>query len=652
MSFPIKLFRTPIILFVLVTVFTSVGVIGMRHLGMFEFLEMAAYDWSLRWQPQSKNPDPRIVLVTISEQDIRQLGRWPLTDSHVAQLLKQLTEYRARVIGLDIYRDFEIPPGTDDLNQIFKNNSNIITVMKFPSGRDTGIPGPRILQHTDQVGFNDMLTDSGGTVRRGLLFLDNGKISATSFALTLATRYLNQEGIGLKPDETNPNYVKMGSVTLPPLRSNDGAYVNLDDSGYQFLIRYRHAQPPFSQYVLSEILKGEIPAQNIQDKIVLIGVTAESVKDSFITPYSRGMDLHQSMPGVEVHAHMLSQFLRIALEGERPIHVLSNGQERGWIIFWCIIGGLTALLVRAFWPFLLIFTGWAALLAGIAYFSIQADWWVPLFTPVLGLLSTGSLLSTAISKMERDQRKLLMDLFSKHVSPEVAHLIWQQRDQFFHEGRLRTQKQVVTALFADLEGFTPIAESLAPPQLMDWLNGYMEAMATVVMKNQGVVDDYYGDAIKANFGVPFARTTESEIRQDAQNAVMSALQMRSEIIRLNKDLKTQSLPAVRLRIGIFTGPVVAGSLGSSQRLKFTTIGDAVNVAARLESLDHLPLELLTETEPCRILIGETTHAYLNEQWETQDMGECKLKGKEQPIRVYKVWESLEEEMDPRQQLRG
>jgi adenylate cyclase len=646
-SLPIKLFRTPTVLFLLVTAFTSIGVIGVRHLGVFESLELATYDWTLRLQPLDHTPDSRIVLATISEEDIRSLGRWPLTDQTIAQLLEQLPQYGARVIGLDIYRDFDIPPGTEQLNRVLTHNPNIVTVMKFPSRNHTGISGPRALINTDQVAFNDILEDSGGAVRRGLLFLDNGEIGATSFALTLATRYLRQEGVVLTPDETNQAHVKIGAITLPPLKSHDGAYVHADDSGYQFLLRYRQSIPSFSHYSISDILQGKLPAGEFQNKIVLIGVTAESVKDSFITPYSGGLDHQQSMPGIEVHAQMVSQLLRIALEGERPIQVLSNWQEQGWIALWCIIGGLTALVLRAFWPFLFIFTGWVALLVGIAYFAIQADWWLPLLTPVFGLLATGSLVSTALSKMERDQRKLLMDLFSKHVSPEVAHLIWQQRDQFFHEGRLRTQKQIVTALFADLEGFTPIAESLSPPQLMDWLNGYMEAMATVVMKNQGVVDDYYGDAIKANFGVPFARNKESEIRQDAQSAVRSALQMRSEIIRLNKGLKTQSLPAVRLRIGIFTGPVVAGSLGSSQRLKFTTIGDAVNTAARLESLEHVPQDSLTEEEPCRILIGETTHAYLNGQWETQTMGEIKLKGKEHRIKVYQVLGSLEEGMDSR-----
>jgi len=629
----------------MITIFTAVGMVSLRHVGMFEFLEMAAYDWTLRLQPPPKSTDPRVVLVTISEEDIRQLGQWPLTDETVAQLLDRLTGSGARVIGLDIYRDFEIPPGTDQLNQTFHRHKNIITVMKFPSPDTTGIPGPPVLRETDQIGFNDILTDSGGIVRRGLLFLDNGDISATSFALLSATRYLKHEDIVLRPDERNPDHVKIGGVTLPPLRSDDGAYINIDHSGYQFLIRYHPAQPTFSEFSFSEVLKRQIPPQKFQDKIVLIGVKAESVKDAFITPYSQGLGNHQLMAGVEVHAHMVSQLLRMALEGEQPVQVLSEWQERGWIILWCLIGGMTGLLIRGFWPFLLIFLGWTGFLIGVAYFSMQADWWIPAFPPVLGLLTTGGLVSTAMSWVERDQRKLLMDLFSKHVSPEVADMIWQEREHFFLEGRLRTQKQIVTALFADLEGFTPIAESLPPPQLMEWLNTYMETMVNVIMTHHGVVDDYYGDAIKANFGVPFARIQESEIQHDAQNAVRSAINMRSAIIRLNQDLTANSLPAVRLRIGIFTGPVVAGSLGSSQRLKFTTIGDAVNIAARLESLDLPSLTALEKADPCRILIGESTHAYLEGKWKTEDLGKVALKGKEQHIHVYRVLPSEDHTSD-------
>jgi len=603
---------------------------------MLEFLELAAYDWSLRWSPKHATSDPRIVLVTISEHDIRQQGQWPLTDHTLAQLLNQINRGQPRVIGLDLYRDFKVPPGHEELNQIFLNTPNIIGVMKFPSPSIGAIPGPAILQEKGQVGFNDMLPDPGGTVRRGLLFLDDGKTSATSFALTLAAQYLSQDGIMMTPDDQQPDYVKLGVTTLPPFSSNDGGYSNADDQGYQMLIQYYQADRPFHRYGMTDVLGGQIATEAFQDKIVLIGVTAESVKDLFVTPYSQGLHDQQLMSGMELHAHMVSQLLRIGTHQEQPLHTLSDGQEMLWIAIWCLLGSLVGVMIHAFWFVVVTFMGLSGFLGSVAYFSMQAGWWIPSVPPILGLLITGSLLSTALSRIERDQRKLLMELFSKHVSPEVADMIWEQRDQFFQGGRLRTQRQVVTALFADLEGFTPIAERLSPQELIDWLNTYMEAMATIIMNHHGVVDDYYGDAIKANFGVPFPRTQEPEIQQDAQHAVACALAMKEEIIRLNQDLQFQNLPTVRMRIGLFTGLVVAGSLGSAQRLKYTTIGDAVNIAARLESLGPLPQNPNVQQDHCRILIGETTRAYVDGIVKIRDLGDQQLKGKAQTIKAYQV----------------
>src|SRR5207249_4723415 len=141
-------------------------------------------------------------------------------------------------------------------------------------------------------------------------------------------------------------------------------------------------------------------------------------------------------------------------------------------------------------------------------------------------------------------------------------------------------------------------------ELMDWTNAYIEVMAQQVMRHGGVVDDYYGDAIKANFGVPLARHTEAEIRQDAMNAVDCALDMEKAMNKLCRVWQEQQLPCVRLRVGVFTGPAVAGSLGSAQRLKYTTIGDTVNIAARLESYDKEQKEATFGHSSCRILIGE------------------------------------------------
>jgi adenylate cyclase len=171
---------------------------------------------------------------------------------------------------------------------------------------------------------------------------------------------------------------------------------------------------------------------------------------------------------------------------------------------------------------------------------------------------------------------------------------------------------------------------------MDWLNTYVENMAQLVIEHGGTIDDYAGDGMKANFGVPLARITEAEISRDAVNAVNCALAMEREIDRLNALWREQHLPTMGMRIGIFTGAVVAGSLGSPQRLKYTTVGDTVNIASRLESLDNSLTHHDFANSPCRILIGETTLQHLRHQFKTQRVGEVSLKGKHQKTTIYCV----------------
>ena len=150
------------------------------------------------------------------------------------------------------------------------------------------------------------------------------------------------------------------------------------------------------------------------------------------------------------------------------------------------------------------------------------------------------------------------------------------------------------------------------------------------------MDDYFGDAIKADFGVPLPRLTQAEIAQDALAAVNCALTMERELKRLNTIWQQQGLATAEMRIGIFTGPVVAGSLGSAQRLKYTTVGDTVNVASRLESFEKDLIDPDLAYSPCRILIGETTLRHLDHQFVTKKLGEAKLRGKEEKITIYRV----------------
>jgi class 3 adenylate cyclase len=337
------------------------------------------------------------------------------------------------------------------------------------------------------------------------------------------------------------------------------------------------------------------------------------------------------MPGIEIHANVLETLFQGIPLKQAP---------RGLNLLLIPVAGLLAVwLTNRFRP-LVAFGLIAGVAVGYATSVFLAFSWGRLLlhvsaVPLALIMGYGT---TVVENYIQEQRKraTLMNLFSKHVSKEVAEAIWQHRDQFLDGGRLRSQKMTVTVLFTDLKGFTPVSEKLDPSALLDWLNVYMEAMATKVSEYNGVVDDYAGDAIKADFGVPFPHTTEAEISQDAVNAVECALTMEREMSRLNKLWSEQGLPTIGTRIGIYTGPVVAGSLGSQERLKYTTIGDSVNTAARLESFEKDLVDPYFAKSPCRILIGEPTLQCLGERYLTKRIGEVSVKGKDQKVVVYRV----------------
>jgi adenylate cyclase len=594
-----------------------------------EYLELLAYDWFIRLTPKISDEDPKITLIKISESDIGALGRWPVTDKTLARAMEILLKANPRAIGLDIYRDILVPPGSEELNRIISENPQIVGVMKFGIN---GVLPQAIIRNTEQVGFNDIVVDQGGIVRRALLFLDDGENVYNAFALRLASLYLQAEGITPQADPANPSYIRLGKTTIKPFETNDGAYVQADARGYQFLLDFNNADVSFRSFSFSDLLSGKIPPDSVRNKIIIIGVDAQSVKDFFYTPLSRGFKADQQIIGVVLHAQIVSQLLRFALDGTRPIYSSSEGEEFLWIFLWSLIGCVIGLRSRSVLRFSLLSGGGFAILFGIAYFAFLTRVWIPLVPPSLSFFISFVVVMAYMSNHEKKKRALLMQLFSQHVSKEIAEMIWQQKDQLLIDGRLSSQKMMDTVFFLDLKGFTAMSEKMDPENLLDWLNSYMESMAGLIMEHGGVVDNYVGDSIKADFGIPLPRRSEKEVRSDAINAVTCALSMEKEIKRLNIIWGEKGLPAMGMRVGIFTGLVVAGLLGSSRRLKYTTIGDTVNIASRLESYGK---EIGKDTL-CRIFIGETTLGYLDSRFITERIGEVSLKGKEESIVIYQV----------------
>ena len=312
--------------------------------------------------------------------------------------------------------------------------------MKYGGDEKPGIPPPAALKDTDQVGFNDIMVDPGGIVRRGLLFLDDGKKVYYSFALRLALLYLRSEGILPQPDAVNPEYLCLGKTTIQPFGPNDGGYIGANARGYQFLIDFMKSHKPFPIYSLSTLLSLQMNPDAIKDKIVLVGTKTESVKDFFFTPFSKGLYSDQQISGVELHAYIINQLLTFALQGSPPMRTLRDWQEWVWILLWSLAGGTMGVLVRSPWRFLFLVLGCLFMLAFVVYFAFLRSWWIPLAPPAIAWFIAAAVISAYLSNKERSERAFLMQLFSKHVSREVAEVIWKERDQFLDGGRPRSQK--------------------------------------------------------------------------------------------------------------------------------------------------------------------------------------------------------------------
>ncbi len=614
-----------------VTVAVFAAVLGLREAGALQSLELLVYDQWARSASEAPQPDSRIVLVQITEQDIRKLGHWPLSDQILADTLRMLVAAGARVVGLDIYRDFPLPPGEQVLRRVLEREPNIIAVSKSGDLNSDGIPGPPVLRGTDRVGFNDILVDPDGTVRRGLLFLDDGDGTVEySFALRVALVVLARAGVYPEADPEHPEWLRLGGFTLRPFEGSDGGYSGEDDAGYQFLLNFAGAKRAFDPIGLDSLLSGEIEASRLRDKIVMLGVNARSLPDFLNVPF----EMEVGVPGVEIHGHMARQLVRHGLGELPPFRVLTDWQEAALIGLLAVLGCGLAFGVRGVSATVLaVLCGLVGLWLGGA-FAYREGWWIPMVGPALAWVGSVGIIEVWTSGRERAQRALLMRLFSRHVSSEIADEIWRQRGAFFHNGRPRSQRLTATVLFLDIVDYTPRAEKMDPEEHMEWVNEFMETMARQVQACGGVVDDYFGDGLKANFGVPFSRETEEEVARDARNAVRCALSMAHALQELDAHYRERQLPTVAMRVGIDTGAVVAGSLGSAERLKYTTLGDVVVTAQRVQSLEGIEHDF--EKLPTLILISERTRAHLDDSFRCESLGVFSVKGKGERIVIYRV----------------
>jgi len=371
---------------------------------------------------------------------------------------------------------------------------------------------------------------------------------------------------------------------------------------------------------------------------VLIGATNNDAPDLFTTPYYLPKQvvrpilqlfdknlptLPKLMPGIEVHANILATILY----GKDLVRPTYRRQLLMLLLPLVLVSGAVFWL-RAMWGFLVTVVVAAAVLALSSWAFNTHGMILPLASAELGILGmlapTGFLLRYAHERAVRDateaERAAIMDIFSKCVSPEVADTLWQQRGDLSIAG----ERRIVTLIFTDIRGFTTLSESVDSAVVVEWLNEYFSRMHRIVTSYGGHINKFIGDGLMIVFGAPIDRGQKLEARA----AVACGLEMLAEVARINEEWKNKDRPQIAIGVGVHTGEATCGVVGAEGRLEYTIIGDTVNLSARLEST--------TKEKGVPILISNSTAELLGVDYDTQPLGDVKVKGKNQSTVVFTV----------------
>ncbi|MEM9539350.1 MAG: CHASE2 domain-containing protein [Cyanobacteria bacterium P01_E01_bin.42] len=389
--------------FFLISFSVAGGIILLRSSGILQTWEWAAFDQLFRLRP-AESPEERVLIVTIDEEDIQNIGTWPIPDDILADLIEKLNAAQPRAIGLDIYRDLPVEPGHDRLQNMMAAMPNFVGIEKLPDTGSGISPPPRLPR--ESIGFNNVVTDADGRVRRSLFYAHGeDKQLHTSFALRLALLYLRQEGIKPRPSKIAPEYLQLGKSPFPILQPNDGAYIRVDNQGYQVLVNFRRPDA-FAKVSLREVLAGEVSPALIRDRVVAIGSTAESLGDFVYIPYSTDpFGSIDPIYGVELHANFISYIIEAALNDRPVMKVWPDAVEWLWIFFWSGLGGAIVLKLRSpLHSFAVLSVGAIGLFGGIYWFFLWG-WWLPIVPPVLGWIGSASVLSGYLAYREEELKR-------------------------------------------------------------------------------------------------------------------------------------------------------------------------------------------------------------------------------------------------------
>lgn len=639
---------------------------------LIDAIEQQTYDMRLR-ASKSRQPKGDVVIAAIDEKSLSEIGRWPWDRNIQARVLKKLNQLGARIIASDVFfpesqnkqllnlvrqleTEFPHTPTSRAYNKIkqslnadsslantIKRSRNIVLSMVFlyhenETGHRTRKENATIFESVKNQAVGLIKDFGGGSLDFPNYRADPLEIDANVPAIQKAARYTGH--INIFPDEDGvvrwaPLVIRyqgrfFPSADVQTVRAYLGVeklvmtvdsrygviglqigdrFISTDDEG-QMLINYHGKPNTFATYSIVDILHDRVPAEAIRGKIVLMGATAVGIRDVRSTPFDT------AFPGPEIRANIMQNLI----DGDylkRPEEMILVDMLVLLILGLLLTFSLPRLGVRNGALFVI-----AILLAYITlaqYLLSHYQIWFNVTYPSLLLLSL--FIATTIQNyvQAEHQKRQIKGAFQHYVAATVVDQIIDNIDQL----QLGGEKRELTVLFSDIRGFTTLSESIAPEEMVSLLNTYLTRMTEQVFQHQGTLDKYIGDAIMAFYGAPV------KLEDHAVLACRTALDMMRELYILQSHWAKEKKPVLDIGIGINTGPMIVGNMGSEDRFDYTVIGDAVNLGSRIESMNKI--------YGTNILISEFTYNCVRDEFiHIREIDIASVRGRQKPVGIYEM----------------
>ena len=590
----------------------------LRQSGLAQTVDLALYDLITSRREAPSGLDSPITLIGIEESDIQRYG-WPIDDGLFCRGIDGLRRGGASAIGFDLYRDQGVGPEQQCLRDRFRQEPTLVSIFNVASGI-AAVPGTP----AERQSYNDLSLDADGVLRRDLVHVTGQDEATVSFAMRVM-----EVATG---DRSIRGSIDAGTDDDAWLAADAGGYHNEVEAGLglQRMLLYR--QPgSYRRYTLAQWLENSIPADAIRDQIVLIGSTAPSLRDLFEVPFSRfhsGVEMFQ-LPGLEIHANRIATLLDSRSNSAALIWTMPGWGNRLLLVVSLLAGLALGEAIPTLRRSVLVVTAVAgAGAAGLLGLLFWSQVWVGTALPLTGLLSMAGAAWLRRGAVSQQHSQQIRRLLGQATSPAVAQQLWDQREELLSNGRFEGQQLPITVLFTDTASFTSVSERLSPRELMDWLNRGMAICVPAVTRRGGMVNKFTGDGMLAVFGVPVRQDPTAE----AAAALEAAREIQAGLERLNAELLQEGAPEMRVRAGIHSGEALVGSMGSADRIEYAVIGDTVNCASRLESLDKQRHQGVM-----RVLLSSNTLDILDptirQQLQLESWGSVQVKGRDEPLEV-------------------